>query len=193
MAPQHSCRRQASEAVRRSAGLLRSVFQSIGLQPIGQLRPEDVPNGKRAGGESGQSMIEMAVALPVLFALIFCFMELCMAVYSYDMISESAREGTRYAMVRGASCPTASSPTCEATAAQVNSYVEGLGWPNIAGGTMSVCTYYNNNACNTNPSGSEAKGNPVKVSITYTFPITMPFVPNHAITMTSSSQMNIIQ
>ncbi len=154
--------------------------------------PDD-GNSNAAGGEAGQTMIEMAVALPVLFALIFCFMELCMAFYTYDMISESAREGARYAIVRGAGCPNTTSPTCEATAAEVDTYVKGLGWPNIAGGTMSVCTYYNDNACNTNPAGSEAKGDPVKVTITYVFPITMPFVPTHSITLTSSSQMDIIQ
>jgi hypothetical protein len=109
------------------------------------------------------------------------------------MISETAREGTRYAMVHGASCPTSGNPTCEATAAEVDAYVLGLGWANAAGGTMTVCTYYNNNACNTNPTGSEAVGNPVKVTVTYVFPITMPFVPTKSLTMTSSSQMTIIQ
>ena len=153
----------------------------------------DAGNNNAARGEAGQSMVEMAVTLPVLFAFLFCFIEMCMAFYTFSMISESARQGTRYAMVRGASCPTSSSPTCEATAAQVDAYVTGLGWPNIAGGTMSVCTYYNNNACNTNPSGSEAVGKPVKVTVTYLFPITLPFVPNKSLTMTSTSQMTIIQ
>jgi len=143
--------------------------------------------------EDGMTLVEMALTLPILFTFLFCFMELSLAFYSYNMISETAREGTRYAMVHGASCPSSSNPTCEATAAEVDSYVLGIGWTNAAGGTMSVCTYYNNNACNTNPSGSEAVGNPVKVTVTYVFPITMPFVPAKSLTMTSSSQMTIIQ
>jgi len=150
-------------------------------------------NRDTAESESGATLIEMAVTLPILFTFLFCFMELSMAFYSYNMISETAREGTRYAMVHGASCPNTTTPTCEATAAQVDAYVLGLGWANIAGGTMTVCTYYNNNSCNTNPSGSEAVGNPVKVTVTYVFPITMPFVPSKSITMKSSSQMTIIQ
>jgi len=149
--------------------------------------------GIPARGEAGQSLIEMAVTLPVLFAFLFCFMELSLAFYSYNMISETAREGTRYAMVHGASCPNSTNPTCKATAAQVDAYVLGIGWANVAGGTMTVCTYYNNNACNTNPTGSEAVGNPVKVTVTYVFPITMPFVPKNSLTMTSSSQMTIVQ
>ena len=122
-----------------------------------------------AGAENGSSLIEMSLALPVLFTLMFCFMELCLAFYSRNMISECAREGTRYAMFRGASCPSAATPTCEATASQVNTYVSGIGWPNIAGGTMTVNTTY--------PGGSEAVGNAVKVQVTYVFPFHAPFVP----------------
>jgi len=67
------------------------------------------------------------VSLPVLFTLLFCFMELCLAFYSYDTISESAREGTRHAIAAEFDPATNSSgATCTATAAQVNSYVSGL-------------------------------------------------------------------
>lgn len=149
--------------------------------------------GIAARGENGMTLVEMAVTLPILFAFLFCFMELSLAFYSYNMISETAREGSRYAMVHGASCPTSANPTCKATAAQVDAYVLGIGWANLAGGTMTVCVYYNNNACNTNPSGSEAVGNPVKVTVTYVFPITMPYVPTNSLTMRSTSQMTIIQ
>ena len=58
---------------------------------------------------------------------------------------------------------------------------------------MTVCVYYNNNTCNTNPANSENVGNPVKITVTYVFPITMPFVPASSLTMKSTSQMTIIQ
>jgi Flp pilus assembly protein TadG len=133
----------------------------------------------------GGAVIETAVTLPVLFTLFFCFMEMCLMFYSYDMISESAREGTRYAMYRGATCPTSSNPTCEVTAAQVNTYVSGLGWPNLGAGTMTVATTY--------PSGNEAVGSLVQVKITYVFAIKMPFVPRNAISMSSTSEAYILQ
>ena len=135
--------------------------------------------------EQGSTLIEMAVTLPVLFTLLFCFMEICLAFYSRDMISESAREGTRYAKYHGASCPTSSNPTCEATATQVNSYVAGLGWPNLAGGAMTVATTY--------PSGNEAVGSLVQVKITYVFAIKMAFVPKSSLTMSSTSEAYIVQ
>ena len=135
--------------------------------------------------EDGGALIDMALTLPILFTLLFCFMEMCLAFYSKDMISECAREGTRYAMYRGASCPTSSNPTCEVTASQVNSYVSGLGWPNLGGGTMSVNTTY--------PNGNETAGSYVQVAVTYVMPIRMPFVPSSALTFTSTSKMQILQ
>ena len=140
---------------------------------------------QRAGNEDGSALIEFAVTLPVLFTLIFCFMEMCLAFYTHEMISEAAREGTRYAMVHGASCPNSTSPMCEATAAQVNAAVSGMGWPDVAGGTMTVATTY--------PDGNEAVGSRVQVKLTYVFPIAMPFVPKNSLTMTSTSLTYILQ
>jgi Flp pilus assembly protein TadG len=143
-----------------------------------------------AGSEGGSALIETAVSLPVLFALLFCFMELCLVFYSYDMISESAREGTRYAMFLSSTCINSSGASCTATAAQVNSYVSGLGWPNLAGGTMTVSTTYKTPAGGT---GTNIVSDFVVVQITYVFPITMPFVPKNSITAKSTSQTIIVQ
>jgi hypothetical protein len=67
----------------------------------------------------------------------------------------------------------------------VNSYVTGLGWPNLAGGTMTVATTY--------PNGNENVGSLVQVKITYVFAIHMVFVPTNSLTMTSTSKAYIIQ
>jgi Flp pilus assembly protein TadG len=149
-------------------------------------------DGRRgaAGGEKGQALLESAVSLPVLFALLFCFMELCLVFYTYDTISESAREGSRYAMLLSTTCTNSSGASCTATAAQVNSYVSGLGWPNIAGGTMTVSTIYKTPAGGV---GTNSVSNIVVVQVSYIFPITMPFVPKNLITLKSASQMTIIQ
>jgi len=136
--------------------------------------------------EDGSTLIEFAVTLPVMFMLLFMFMELCLIFYTHDMISEVAREGTRYAMVRGGSCPNSTTPTCKVNSAQVNAYVNSIGWPNLGGGTMTVNTQYSDAA-------NESVGSTVQVTVTYVFNITMPFVPRSAITMTSTSKMYIIQ
>lgn len=135
--------------------------------------------------EDGATLIEFALTLPLLFLFLFCFLELCLAFYTHSLISELAREGTRYAMVRGGSCPNTTSPTCKATAAQVNAFVSALTYPSIAGGTMTVATTYSDS--------TEAVGSTVQVKVTYVFKITMPLVPNNAITMASTSKVYIIQ
>jgi Flp pilus assembly protein TadG len=137
------------------------------------------------GREEGSTLIEFALTFSCLLTLIFCVMELCLVFYAYDMISDCAREGTRYAMVRGASCPNTTTPTCEVTAAEVNSYVSALKVPNLGNGTMTVTTTY--------PDGNEAVGSRVQVKVTYVFPIKMPFVPKNSLNMASTSVMYILQ
>ena len=188
MAYKNTVRRNVAVGAGRPAGYSRAFSQHARRFLLSRRR-----NAGPTVGEDGQTLIEMAVSLPVLFALIFCFMELCMVLYTYDMISESAREGAQYAMVHGANCATNNSGTsvsCSATATQVNSYVSAIGWPNIAGGTMTPATTY----IQVSPNGAgNIPGNYVNVSVTYVFPITMPFVPKKSITLTSSSQMYILQ
>jgi Flp pilus assembly protein TadG len=168
------------DGARWAAAPPRTLLQHNWKLPVPDNRNRDLP-----GTEDGSALIEMALTLPILFALFFCFMELCLAFYSHEMISESAREGTRYAMVRGASCPTSANPTCEVTAAQVNAYVSGNGWPHLGSGTMTVATSY--------PDGDEAVNHHVQVTVTYVFKITMQFVPKNSIAMSSTSKRIIVQ
>jgi Flp pilus assembly protein TadG len=138
-----------------------------------------------ASGEEGSALIEMSVSLTVMFTMFFCFMEICLLFYSQHMISEGARDGARYAMVHGASCTTSTGASCTATASQVNTYISGLAWANVAGGAISPNTTY--------PDGDEAVGHHVQVVVTYTFNVSMPFVPNKSFTLTSTSKVPILQ
>jgi len=95
----------------------------------------------------------------------------------------------RYALLLSSTCTNSSGASSTATAAQVNTYVGGLGWTNLAGGTMTVNTTYKT------PAGGVGTNivSDFVVQITYVFPITMPFVPKNSITLKSASQMPIIQ
>jgi hypothetical protein len=135
--------------------------------------------------DEGSALVEMGISLVLLSTLLFCFMEVCLAAYSHDLISELACEGTRYAMFRGATCPNSTTPTCEVTASQVNTYVHAISLPNLGGGTITVDTTY--------PDGNENVGSRVKVQVSYSFPITMPFVPRNAIAMSAASTAYILQ
>jgi Flp pilus assembly protein TadG len=156
-----------------------------GDEAAGSRRPGEGAVAKADESDAGATLVEFALTLPLLFTFLFCFMQLCVAFYSYQLISECAREGSRYAMVRGASCPNSTTPTCEVTATGVNTYVSGLHYPNIGGGTITVSTTY--------PGGNEAVGSLVRVKVTYVLSITMPFVPKSSLTMASTSQAYIVQ
>jgi hypothetical protein len=48
---------------------------------------------------AGQSLLEFALIFPILFLLVTGFLDLGRAVYYYSSLSNSVREGTRYAIV----------------------------------------------------------------------------------------------
>jgi Flp pilus assembly protein TadG len=138
-----------------------------------------------AAGEEGSSMVEMALSFSMLFLLIFCIMETCLAFYTQHLLSEAARGGTRYAMVHGSSCTTSTGTSCTLTSAQINAFVSGLVWPNIGGGTFTPNTTY--------PNGNENVGSKVQVQVTYTFKFALPLVPKDTITLTSTSTVPILR
>jgi Flp pilus assembly protein TadG len=135
--------------------------------------------------EEGSALIEFAMTVPILMACFFGMVQVCMACYMHQVLTESAREGTRYAMVRGSTCVNGSGSSCTATTASVNAYVSALSWPNLSGATMSVVTSY--------PDGNEQPGSRVQVSVSYAYPFRVPFVPAETINLTSRSVMYIVQ
>jgi Flp pilus assembly protein TadG len=138
-----------------------------------------------AEAERGDSLVEFALTIPILLTFLLGLTEMCLGYYTYEWISEAAREGTRYAIVRGANCETSAGASCEATASDVNTYVTSIGLPNLGGGTMIANTTY--------PDGDEVSPHRVKVVVTYTFPYKIPWVTSSNISLTSTSEMYILQ
>ncbi len=135
--------------------------------------------------QSGETVVTLALVLPMLIGFVFGIMQVCLLYYTWEMIAESACQGSRYAMVRGSTCETSAAASCTITAAQVNSYVKGLGWPNLGNGTMDVSTTF--------PDGDEVPGHRVMVTVTYSFPYQIPFVVTRTLSFSSSSQVYFVQ
>jgi Flp pilus assembly protein TadG len=160
---------------------------------------------KRRGkvSERGASLVETAVASSVLLAMLFGIFQLSLALYTYHYISEAAREGSRWAIVRGStSCTnTPNLDDCGATTAQINSFVKSLGYPGIdAADNMTVTTSFLSasstqpttwTTCSTSP--CNVPGNLVKVQVQYRFPLSVPFVTVTTLNMSSTSQLAIAQ
>jgi O-acetyl-ADP-ribose deacetylase len=101
--------------------------------------------------QEGQAIVEMAITFPLVAAFLFTMIEICLAFYSFCMISERAREGTRYGIVRGATCVTSSSTSCTASISSVNTFVAQLGYPNLGNGTITPATTFPDGSQNGKP------------------------------------------
>ena len=155
---------------------------------------------RRAAREHGSAIFETAMSLVIFLSFLFGVMEAGLALYSYNFISEASREGARYAIVRGATwgsaCASYTSSDCTASSAQIQSYVQNIGYPGINGSNLTVSpswvAYTGGSTCPSSGPCNSA-GNQVTVTVTYSFPLTVPFIPAHTYAMSSTSAMIIAQ
>jgi Flp pilus assembly protein TadG len=152
--------------------------------------------------ECGSAVLETALSMIVLLTFLFGIMESCLMLYTYHFISEAAREGTRYAVVRGSTagpaCTAPGQATCQAQGGNdtgdIATYVKGLSFPGIDPSHMTVnsawSVYTGGTTCGT-PCNSP--GNLVTVTVIYNFPLTIPFVPARTFALSSTSAMVISQ
>lgn len=138
------------------------------------------PNGKR---EQGTALLEFALGMIVLMALLFGVFEVAHAFYAYSFVSNAARDGTRYAMVRGSACRSWMS-ACPASSTDVQNFVQSTTMPGLDPSAVTVTTTWTPN---------KDPGSVVQVSVQYRFSFMVPFIPLSSTVMTSSSRMVISQ
>lgn len=173
-------------------------MRSIRQAEVGQEEP--VVRSQRVSGEDGGTLVEMAICSSILLSMLLGIIQLCLALYCYHYVSDAAREATRWAIVRGStSCTNTPNLTnCGATAAQVQSYVQSLGYP-YSGGLTATTKWCQASA--TKPttwsacsaSTANTPGNEVQVQVQYSFPLGIPFVNIGSLAVSSTSQMVIAQ
>lgn len=148
----------------------------------------------------GATIVEFAVCAAVLLTFVIGTMELCFALYAHHATDLTAREASRWAMVRGStSCTNTPNLTdCNATAAQIQTYVSDLGLLKLPTSDVTV-TWLTASAtqpttwstCSTSP--CNVPGNQVQVTVTYPFTLGIPFVSRQTLSLTSTSAMVISQ
>jgi len=152
-------------------------------------------------GAEGASLVEFAFASTIFFAVFIGLMEFGLACYTFHYVSSAARQGSRWAMVRGATCSTYSKTSpCPAQESDVSTYVKGLSYPGIDTSKMTVQVY----TAQSSISGSTGStswvscgegvscnntGNLVKVVVTYNFPLEIPFWTSEGVSIGSASDM----
>lgn len=141
--------------------------------------------------------MEFALTFIVVMGLLFGVMQICLAFYTYQVVNEYAREGTRYAIVHGSNCFLANGTTScyNDTNAELQTVVQNYGYPGITASNVVVTAAYNpapgQTACLT--TGCKGTGDQVTVTVTYPYTLSVPFIPSKTWTMSSSSTMIISQ
>ena len=144
-----------------------------------------------AHGERGSASVEFAMTSIVFFMTMVGMMKMCLAVYTYHFVSEAAHEGSRYAIVHGAASGSA------AANSGIQTYLRNLDYPGIQTSlittTTSWDTYPTAGGTCTPSATCNNPGNIVTVKVSYAFPLSIPWMANKTLTMTSTSAMVIAQ
>jgi len=142
---------------------------------------------KFARGEHGSTLLEAALSITLLIAIMFGVLAGGFMLYTYHFLSYAARMGARYAMVRGSACDSSNGmPNCpNVTSAQVQTYVQGIRQLGINPSLLTVTATW--------PNGTDNPGDPVQVTAQYPFPLFVPFGFSKTVNMHSTSQMVISQ
>lgn len=134
-------------------------------------------------GERGSALVEFAIASTVALTMIFGIIDFGRGLYTYHLVANAARAGSRYAIVHGSACTVSG---CPATSAEIQTYVRGLA-PGIDPNSLTVTTTWPGAAnCAV---GKNDPGCPVTVTVTYPFTFIVSILPRFTMSMTSSSTM----
>lgn len=167
-------------------------------------------------GEGGSAIVEMALSVSILVLLLVGISRLSIGLYAMDFLSQAAREGARWKIVRGNTCSTNTPGLdhCGATQTDIQNYVQALGLPFASGVTVtrsylirqitldssgaptaswvSTCSGTSSVLCNS-ATADDTPGNQVTVTVSYTFPLWIPFVSGTNLPMSANSSMVIVQ
>lgn len=148
-----------------------------------------------SSSERGSVLLEFGLVAIVLFMMIFGIIDFGRALFTYHFVANAAREGTRYASVRGADCNPLMTG-CPADSGSIQTYLRGeatgIGvdpnqlnvtttWP-VQSGSPTICTSsFNNPGCT------------VQVAVSYNFKFVFPFLPTSPLNLSSSSATVITQ
>jgi Flp pilus assembly protein TadG len=151
-----------------------------------------------ARSQRGQSMVEMALMMTILLVILSAVIDLGRAFFVYIAIQNSAAEGALYAAMYP-TCAHSGDPTYNGVVCTDPNNVDyrakhesssGLVYPD----NMRVFVQYSNGT-NQYSAANIREGNPVTVTIGYTFTLIGPFsnmVPDRRIVIQARAQQNIL-
>lgn len=167
---------------------------------------------RRLCAECGSTLVETALSIAILLTLVVGIMEASLAVYSYHFISNAAREGVRYAIVRGntwtqdpwdaGACAAYTDAGCVASQQNIEDYVKSLVFPGIDPANLVVTptsySTFGTTSCTapsdlTKAPACNAQTDVIEVKVQYNFPFSIPFIPSRTLSMSSTARMVVSQ
>jgi Flp pilus assembly protein TadG len=141
---------------------------------------------RRSPGERGDALVEFAVVATIFFVTILATMEYSRMVFAYNMVSFAAREGARYAAVRGSN---ATGHVASESEIQSYSAAKSAGW--VSAGNVTVRCGTVAADITTTCASNNQPGRYVQVQTQATFTTGIPLLPLKSITLSSKTQMII--
>jgi Flp pilus assembly protein TadG len=177
----------------------RNYFSRFGLLRAPGSEGSMNPVRRSLSSEEGATLVEFAVSCAALCLMLFGIIQVSLLVYTYDFVSEAARDGARYAIVRGTKCTGFSD--CNATSDQIQAHVRTLNFPAIKTNNLTVtATWYQAATAPPNMTWSTCtltpcniQGNAVKILVQYPFPLSIPLWGDTTVNLSNSSQMVMSQ
>lgn len=144
-----------------------------------------------ARGERGSTLVEFVLVSVVAMLMFFGIIELGRALFTYHLVSNAARLGTRYAIVHGSDCDLTLPGCAPATASDIQDYVRSVS-PGVDPAALTVTTTWGTgSACLGAP--FQGAGCTVTVRVAYSFVSVVPLLNLGVIPMASTSVMVISQ
>ncbi len=141
--------------------------------------------------ERGSGIAETAIVMGVVLALLFGIIDFGRTMYTYAFVAQLARQGARWAIVRGSQCTLLDH--CNASNNDVQTYVRSLSYGATDANSITVTTTWPTTDCPPNYTAVNQPGCLVSVNVQYPFKFIAPFVSGAQLTMSSTSQMVISQ
>jgi Flp pilus assembly protein TadG len=156
--------------------------------------------------ERGNTLLEYAIVVIVLLMFLFGIIDFGRALYAYHFVANAAREGTRFAIVRGSSADCTGMAGCPADNDSIQDYVQnmatGIGLNNASSITAAIASETPANSGLTCTATPIQPGCIAQVTVQYPFKFIFPFLPkatcrinsvSASICMTSTSEMVVSQ
>jgi Flp pilus assembly protein TadG len=152
-------------------------------------------------GREGSALVETAITFPAVILLLLGSLDFSYAFYTYQDVADAARQASRWAAVRGStSCTNVPNLNdCNATRAEIQSYVQNLNYPGVVGSNLVVSINWLSASVSTPTSWTacasvcNSPGNEVQVNVTYSFPIAVPYWKSTSFDFSSTGTMVVAQ